>query len=887
VLGRGWSSLGRKKLQTPLKVDEQTVPGPAASEAVEKETESSFVVVKSVVEDLDICKNYGGDKSEDVSESSTESLKQLSDQISGLLNQTNQTKDEAVISNDDKNRVVELEQRNIELAGLLEQEKLAKRRLLVDVEGHVLQIEALKGAHAAEKEEIEDKLATNVEQLNEKIVSQSKTISLLVGEKVDLETKTEQIEKQLDQVMKDKAGLELSTEQLGSACLELRNESEYLRINQVNMQAEKSKHEKEMEEMRESSDEREEAIRELQTKLNRVTAENDKAQKELGALKSEHEMSKVHLTQLRGAGAQNLLNEKEQEISALNNELSLARKGMAETAASRDHLAADREQLAQQYSSYSRDLASQAEKLSEQLRRYQGENARLVQRELALVDHVATLETQLQTFIQGGKNVTEEEVNSLKEKCLGLETDLRLAMDERTVLQQMFDEKSGEVDVLQQRISGKDTKILELETAVERLGQAGGGDNADKESLLKACESDKVAASNAMRQNMLLKEQVIELQQALVKLTNDKADLADQLDTASRRNHFVSESQVARQAELQTLGAVVKEREVTIANLRNQVRYLEHQSESNQPSESIEAISTADEVSKNSELEKELIQAKEEIRSLNSHASELRSQLEVLSSGTREESRCQSTHSNSSDNSSSIMADSTMSSLSTESFVEIGNNTQKTSNSSASFVQLEEDHKDGDTLEVGEEAGESDESRGESEERRVSVEHFMEMGGREAWQQLEKRFQHAMEMVAQLSTDKEQLEHLVTQLQDETEIVGDYITIYQHQRKQQRLRMEEKDTQLRQLGKDREDLTSKLDQLQTLVKQMVGREEVKEEVVVEEESVDGGVVKEEERAEKILVLLSEIGTDSNQILDKCEKFEPWLWNGATGKVITV
>ena len=34
--------------------------------------------------------------------------------------------------------------------------------------------------------------------------------------------------------------------------------------------------------------------------------------------------------------------------------------------------------------------------------------------------------------------MTEEEVNCLMEKSLGLEADLRLAMDERTVLQQMF-----------------------------------------------------------------------------------------------------------------------------------------------------------------------------------------------------------------------------------------------------------------------------------------------------------------------------------------------------------------------------------------------------------------------------------------------------------------
>ena len=70
---------------------------------------------------------------------------------------------------------------------------------------------------------------------------------------------------------------------------------------------------------------------------------------------------------------------------------------------------------------------------------------------------------------------------------------------------------------------------------------------------------------------MQLKElffKVVELQQALVRLTNDKADLATHLDTAIRKNNHVAETHVARQQELDTIGAVVKEREVTIANLR-------------------------------------------------------------------------------------------------------------------------------------------------------------------------------------------------------------------------------------------------------------------------------------------------------------------------------
>ena len=72
----------------------------------EKVNENSFVVVKSESEEV-------VEVSEDVSESSTESLKQLSDQISGLLNQTSQVaKDEDGVKSDDKNRVVELEQKN-------------------------------------------------------------------------------------------------------------------------------------------------------------------------------------------------------------------------------------------------------------------------------------------------------------------------------------------------------------------------------------------------------------------------------------------------------------------------------------------------------------------------------------------------------------------------------------------------------------------------------------------------------------------------------------------------------------------------------------------------------------------------------------------------------
>ena len=48
--------------------------------------------------------------------------------------------------------------------------------------------------------------------------------------------------------------------------------------------------------------------------------------------------------------------------------------------------------------------------------------------------------------------------------------------------------------------------------------------------------------------------------------------------------------------------------------------------------------------------------------------------------------------------------------------------------------------------------------------------------------------------------------------------LGEYITIYQFQRKQQKLRLEEKERQLQSISRDREELKSKLSQLQSLVK---------------------------------------------------------------------
>ena len=398
-------------------------------------------------------------------------------------------------------------------------------------------------------------------------------------------------------------------------------------------------------------------------------------------------MCKVHLTQLRsGAGSQDLLRLKEQEVEKLSQELGVTRTNLMEAMARISQLGGERDSLAEQYRGYSRDLASQAERLGEQLAKYQQENARLVTREAGLVQHVASLERELQVGARGGGG---EEVGRLKERINTSETELRLVREEKVKLEEMVEARGVQVDEMTGRLGRKDNEIMELraslsglETTVDMLRAQSSQSSGDAQAeLLAACESDKVAASRALQQNLSLKQRLEELQGALVSLTNSKADLVDRLDTAQRRISGYSDVQ----AELAARDEAIKEKDILIGGLRQEVKHLTDQL--------LRRPEQEGETNNDNEMfllrERELEQAREVIRSLNSQNSELRSKLEVLSSNTRE---CSETRSNTSEEiNQEEMADTSFSeSSSSESFEELTG--EKTSvpaaPSSDSFVNV-------------------------------------------------------------------------------------------------------------------------------------------------------------------------------------------------------
>lgn len=91
----------------------------------------------------------------------------------------------------------------------------------------------------------------------------------------------------------------------------------------------------------------------------------------------------------------------------------------------------------------------------------------------------------------------------------------------------------------------------------------------------------------------------------------------------------------------------------------------------------------------------------------------------------------------------------------------------------------------------------------------------------EALEKLQARFRRTMLEVADLTDEKQRLEHLVTQLQFETETIGEYITLYQYQRRLLKQKDLERDIQLRNLAADREKMNEKLTQLNSLIEKYI------------------------------------------------------------------
>lgn len=154
----------------------------------------------------------------------------------------------------------------------------------------------------------------------------------------------------------------------------------------------------------------------------------------------------------------------------------------------------------------------------------------------------------------------------------------------------------------------------------------------------------------------------------------------------------------------------------------------------------------------------------------------------------------------------------------------------------------------------------------------------------EAMSKLQERFTKLMQEVAELSDEKQKLEHIVLQLQGETETICEYIALYQKQRGVLKQREIERNNQIDVLSKEREHIKAQLESLRGLITEFVPANAT----LVNGNHNDSPVGKAQ-TAEKIMSLLTEIkGSHLIEPDEKCgglENFHPCPC--CSGKLIIV
>ena len=191
-----------------------------------------------------------------------------SSQFSLISNNIENTQ-ETIMRNESFNdnlKILALEQRCAGLEKDFEEERGAKSGLHLQISQLEQEKERLQSDLAQRLAEVESVERTEVARLEAELSTRSQTIELLVGEKSELQSLADDLLGQNQRLEQTKDSLELSVDQLGSACSELRQQvaaSTAQSGNQVEV-------ERQTRALQETLTTREQSYSELQTKLSQV-----------------------------------------------------------------------------------------------------------------------------------------------------------------------------------------------------------------------------------------------------------------------------------------------------------------------------------------------------------------------------------------------------------------------------------------------------------------------------------------------------------------------------------------------------------------------------------------------------------------------------------------
>ncbi|ELT96212.1 hypothetical protein CAPTEDRAFT_209723 [Capitella teleta] len=459
-------------------------------------------------------------------------------------------------------------------------------------------------------------------------------------------------------------------------------------------------------------------------------------------------------------------------------------------------LSAERDQISQQYQEYIDQLQKQSQSMQVQITSLAGEKDQL-QQQYADLQNVTQQMKSKHDSAEVQVSSTQAEKEQLQEQLAQLQSQMQ-------VLQKTHETQVTDNSQLSRLIIEKEERIMALEMNVQRLGDT----QVDREKLLETMQNDKTALSRALAQNKQLKTQLAELQNGFVKMSNDNMALLSQLQGEQHVSGEQGSRLSQQEAEL---------REIREQLLAKEQRMLELEKQQEKEDEANPGVSAE-------EIDRKLEEFREQTPLLETLQRELSSAQDTINALTNQNSelRAQIVHSASSDN---LPRDVEM-------------NKAQVENMAASVRQLEMERN-----EVIDQLKEEQKERKHAQDTLLKLEQDLvsqtpaTLNGdvinkpqfealQHAMQLLESKFSGAMRSKADLTDKVERLEHIIMQLQGETDTIGEYVALYQQQRSIMRLRTLEKDDYISRLAREREEMSEKLGQLQALVMQLLGERQM-------------------------------------------------------------
>ncbi|XP_055255213.1 golgin subfamily A member 2 isoform X7 [Moschus berezovskii] len=797
---------------------------------------------------LDKWKNHDANNSsglidESTSFSSTESLRQLSQQLNGLVSESSSyINGEGLAS---PANIKNLESRYQELSVALDSSNLTNKQLSSKIEELKQENQETLDQLEKEKKEFEQKLAKEQGALREQLQVHIQTIGILVSEKTELQTAlahTQQAARQKAGESEDLANRLQSSRQrvgelertLSAVSTQQKQADRYnkeLTRERDALKLELYKNNKNNEDLKQQNSELEEKLRLLAIEKSAMQLGVEELQKKL-------EMSELLLQQFSSQPAPDSSQQLQQ---------ALEERAQLETHVERlkdlvKQLQAERDQYVMNLKEENAIWQQKMQQVLEQMTKLKEEKERSMCQAQELESSLAELRNQIAApppqEPPAGPSETEQwlqaETERLQKELESLAGQLQAQVKDNESLSHLNQEQ--------------EQRLLELEREAECWGEQA----EERKQILESMQSDRTTISRALSQNRELKEQLAELQNGFVRLSNENMEITSVLQSEQHVKKELAKKLGQLQEKLGELKETVKVKGQEVQDMQQQrdeclnhlqqyvAAYQQHVAAYQQLASQKEALHKQvllqtqlmdrlqhEEVQGKAAMEvarQELQETQERLEAANQQNQQLQAQLTLIAVPGEAGDGLDSEEQDEEAPRPKLSVPEELEGR--EALVEFFHSALASAEDEQARLrgQLKEQKLRCQRLSylaaTAQDGVEKEAPAPRTGGDSVPTEAHQAL--QVAMDKLQGRFTELMQEKVDLKERVEELEHRCIQLSGETDTIGEYIALYQSQRAVLKARHQEKEEYISRLAQDKEEMKVKLLELQELVLRLVG-----------------------------------------------------------------